>query len=88
MPIRRGDGFRDQFKALPADVRRIGKKKIDLLAGDPSRPPHASLRLKRIKSTSDWWEISINMKYRIGLKQIDGVWVLLVAGDHEAVLGG
>jgi mRNA-degrading endonuclease RelE of RelBE toxin-antitoxin system len=84
MPITRGEGFRDQFRNLPDDVQKAAKKQIEFLADNPFHP---SLRLKRIKGSDEWWEARVNDNYRFGLKLIDGVWTLLVVGDHKAVLG-
>jgi mRNA interferase RelE/StbE len=71
-------------KALPPEVRAAVKKQLDFMADDPRHP---SLRLKRIQGTADWWEARVNDSYRFGLKHIDGVWVLVVVGSHQDVLG-
>jgi mRNA-degrading endonuclease RelE of RelBE toxin-antitoxin system len=84
MPIRRGEGFREQFRDLPEDVRKAAKQQMDFMAANPFHP---SAHLKRIQGTVDWWEARVNDNYRFGLKLIDGVWTFLIVGDHKTVLG-
>jgi hypothetical protein len=84
MPIRRGAGFREQFRQLPEEIREKAKRQMDHMAADPFYP---SAHLKRIQGSKDWWEARVDDNYRFGLQLIDGVWTFLVVGDHKSVLG-
>ena len=54
--------FQKNFKKLTEQEKKQLKKKLILLAENPSHP---SLRTKRIQGTSDLFECSVNMDIRI-----------------------
>lgn len=73
--------FQKNFKKLTEQEKKQLKKKLILLAENPSHP---SLRTKRIQGTSDLFECSVNMDIRIiwhyeGYKMI----ILLDVGHHD-----
>ncbi|MHB9093494.1 MAG: type II toxin-antitoxin system RelE family toxin [Eubacteriales bacterium] len=78
--------FDKQFKALDKTSIKQAEKAIELFINDPTHP---SLRLKKVKGTEDFYEISVNMSVRIiieinsqGKNQINTFYII---GKHEEV---
>jgi addiction module RelE/StbE family toxin len=68
------------FRRLPKRIRLETYEKLELLLTDPAHP---SLRVKRIQSTQDLWEMSVTMNYRITF-QVEGETIVLRRiGTHD-----
>ena len=73
--------FQKNFKKLTEQEKKQLKKKLILLAENPSHP---SLRTKRIQGTSDLFECSVNMNIRIiWYYEDDKMIILLDVGHHD-----
>ena len=73
--------FQKNFKKLTEQEKKQLKKKLTLLAENPSHP---SLRTKRIQGTSDLFECSVNMDIRIiWYYEGDKMIILLDVGHHD-----
>ena len=73
--------FKKHYKKLSLNEKKQVTKKLDFLVSDPSHP---SLRTKRIKSTSNLWESSINMDIRIlWFYEGDKIIFLVDVGHHD-----
>ena len=80
-PTRR---FQKDYDALPLRLQEATDSRLALLARFPQHP---SLRLKRVRGTQVYWEISVNMQYRVVLEFVsDEHAVLHRVGTHR-VLG-
>ena len=79
--IRRTDRFDRDFGKLPKGIQQAAEAKLRILAHSPRHP---SLRLKRVRSTADVWEISITMEYRATLQfGAEGDIILRRVGPHK-----
>lgn len=73
--------FQKNFKKLTEQEKKQLKKKLILLAENPSHP---SLRTKRVQGTSDLFECSVNMNIRIiWYYEDDKMIILLDVGHHD-----
>ena len=73
--------FNKHFKTLSANEKMQIRKKLALLAENPSHP---SLRAKRIQGTANLFECSVNMDIRIiWYYEDDKIIILLDAGYHN-----
>ena len=79
--------FLNAYQDLPADVQKRIDKALRLLASrEGPQPFHPSLRAKRIQGTTDIWEASATLKYRITFQMHESVIYLRVVGDHDPTL--
>lgn len=79
--IRRTNRFDRDYANLPARIQDVTEAKLVLLARSPRHP---SLRLKRVRSSADVWEISITMEYRATLRfGAEGEIILRRVGPHK-----
>ena len=83
MNIYFSDLFLDSVKRLPIDVKKVLKKKLDLLADNPKHP---SLRTKKIKGSEDIFEASINMDIRMTWEFYEDGILLRNIGKHDKTL--
>ena len=81
--LQRTRRFDRDYGRLPARIREAAALKLNVLAHSPRHP---SLRLKRIKGSEAYWEMSITMQYRVVLEFVseDHV-VLLRIGTHKII---
>ena len=77
------DLFIDSVKRLPIDVKKVLKKKLDLLADNPKHP---SLRTKKIKGSEGIFEASINMDVRMTWEFYEDGILLRNIGKHDKTL--
>jgi mRNA interferase RelE/StbE len=77
------DLFLDSVKRLPIDVKKVLKKKLDLLADNPKHP---SLRTKKIKGSEGIFEASINMDIRMTWEFYEDGILLRNIGKHDKTL--
>lgn len=78
------DTFLEQFKQLPQDIQKKGRKAIRLLSEDPKHP---SLRSKPIQGAKGIYEASLDMHYRITYERLPGdILRLRVVGSHDEAL--
>jgi mRNA interferase RelE/StbE len=77
------DLFLDSVKRLPIDVKKVLKKKLDLLADDPKHP---SLRTNKIKGSEGIFEASINMDIRMTWEFYEDGILLRNIGKHDKTL--
>jgi addiction module RelE/StbE family toxin len=77
------DRFQKHFKTLNEQEKRLLRRKLELLAEDPSHP---SLRTKRIQGTADLFECSVNMDIRIIWYYEGNRMIILVDVGHHDIL--
>jgi mRNA-degrading endonuclease YafQ of YafQ-DinJ toxin-antitoxin module len=76
--------FLKQFKELPKEIQKKGRKAIRLLAENPKHP---SLRSKPIRGAKGIFEASLDMQYRLTYERLPGdVLRLRVVGLHDEAL--
>jgi addiction module RelE/StbE family toxin len=77
------DRFQKHHKNLTSQEKKQLKKKLELLANDPTHP---SLRTKRIQGTDKLYECSVNMDIRIIWYYEGSIMIILVdVGHHDIV---
>lgn len=82
--LRLSDQFRKSYAKLSKIEQNAVDAKIGILASDPWYP---SLRVKKIKGTSDVFECSVNMDIRIAFVFEGGNIILLLnIGHHDKLL--
>lgn len=75
--------FKDKIKQLQPNVKKALKNKLELM---DQNPKHPSLRTKKIKGSSDIYEASITMSYRMTWQYYkDGI-LLRNIGEHDKTL--
>lgn len=62
------------------DVQKLTGDKIRLYLQSANHP---SLRVKRMKGTSDIWELSVTMSYRLTFQLRERVMLLRRIGTHD-----
>ncbi len=77
------DLFLEGVKKLPADVKKVLKKKLDIMADDPRHP---SLRTKKIKGHENIFEASITMNMRMTGEYFEDGILLRNIGEHDKTL--
>jgi mRNA-degrading endonuclease RelE of RelBE toxin-antitoxin system len=77
--------FERCYRKLPLDIQKQADAKLRLLAELPKQ--HPSLRVKRIQGTTDIWEASITMNYRLTFQISKDTIILRKIGKHKEVLG-
>lgn len=75
--------FAEKVKQLPTEVKRILKKKLELMLENPRHP---SLRTKKIQGQDNIFEASVTMDIRIAWQYTgDGI-LLRNIGEHDKTL--
>ncbi len=75
--------FAEKVKQLPTEVKRILKKKLELMLENPRHP---SLRTKKIQGQDNIFEASVTMDIRITWQYTgDGI-LLRNIGEHDKTL--
>ena len=75
--------FAEKVKQLPTEVKRILKKKLELMLENPRHP---SLRTKKIRGQDNIFEASVTMDIRITWQYTgDGI-LLRNIGEHDKTL--
>jgi len=79
--------FEKQFTSLDKSIRKQAIKAIELFVKDPAHP---SLRLKKVKGTDCYYEISVNMSITIIIEikkssNSDQINTFYFIGKHEDV---
>jgi mRNA-degrading endonuclease RelE of RelBE toxin-antitoxin system len=82
MNIERISRFEKAFKKLPGEIQQKALEQIKRLLENPSHP---SLRLKKIKKTTNVWEMSVTMNYRITLNILTDRYRLRNIGPHKII---
>lgn len=75
--------FADKVKELPQEVRRVLKKKLELLLENPRHP---SLRTKKIRGQDRIFEASITMEIRMTWEYTEDGILLRNIGEHDKTL--
>lgn len=75
--------FERCYRKLPRDIQKQTDVKLHLLAELPRQ--HSSLRVKRIQGTTDIWEASITMNYRLTFQISKDAIILRKIGKHDEV---
>ncbi len=82
MKLIRTDRFLQDYRKLPAQVRKHTDRELLYLAQDIGHP---SLRVRRVRKYADVYEGSVSMRYRF-LFQITGeAYILLRIGKHDVL---
>ncbi len=71
------------YRELPVDIQKKTDKQIKLLSENIRHP---SLHTKKIKGSSDIWEVRIDIHYRMTFEIIEDTVFLRVIGNHDEVL--
>lgn len=75
--------FAEKVRQLPTEVKRILKKKLELMLENPRHP---SLRTKKIQGQDNIFEASVTMDIRITWQYTgDGI-LLRNIGEHDKTL--
>ncbi|MEW6662063.1 MAG: hypothetical protein AB1447_06700 [Bacillota bacterium] len=75
--------FKQKVQSLDTNVKKALKNKLELM---DQNPKHPSLRTKKIKGTSDIYEASITISYRMTWQYYkDGI-LLRNIGEHDKTL--
>ena len=83
MKFKYSENFLHDVKALPLEVQRSLKKKLDIMAEDPRHP---SLRTKKVRGQIDIFEASITMDIRMTWQYTkDGIFLRNI-GEHDKTL--
>lgn len=82
MRFHRTKEFASLYKKLPADIRKRANNQLRLLLENPRHP---SLRLHKIRSYTNLWEISVTMHYRITFEIEGDEYVLRRIGPHDTL---
>ncbi len=69
-------------RKLPKHIRRKFDKQIRLLAQNPRHP---SLRIHKIRGSSNYWEFYIDDAHRCIFRREGNVYYLIAAGPHKVV---
>ncbi len=77
------DRFQKHFETMNTQEKKQIKKKLVLLAENPSHP---SLRTKRIQGMKDLFECSVNMDIRVLWYYGDGSMIILLDVGHHDIL--
>ncbi|ADQ40235.1 cytotoxic translational repressor [Caldicellulosiruptor acetigenus I77R1B] len=75
--------FKEKVSKLPPDVKKILKKKLELLLQNPYHP---SLRTKKIQGTKDIFETTITMGIRLTWQYKEDGIILRNIGEHDKTL--
>jgi mRNA-degrading endonuclease YafQ of YafQ-DinJ toxin-antitoxin module len=75
--------FDRSFPALPLHIQERTLAKLALYEKEPRHP---LLRVKKLKGTTDIWEMSVTKKYRITFQSEGGIILLRNIGSHD-ILG-
>ena len=75
--------FQKHYQALTPHEKKLPRKKLDLLAENPSHP---SLRTKRIQGTDKLYECSVNMDIRIIWYYEGNTMIIIVDVGHHDIL--
>ena len=82
MKLIRTDRFRDDYRSLPAQIRKQTDRKLWYLAQDLRHP---SLRVKRVRKYRDIYEGRINLQYRFLFQITTDAYILLRLGKHDVL---
>ncbi len=78
--------FEKAYRSLSPSIQtRVDKTVRPLATKEEKKPYHPSLRAKRIQGTTDIWEASVTMKYRLTFQLYRATLYLRVVGDHDEV---
>ena len=83
MNIYFSDLFLEGVEKLPADVKKVLKKKLSIMADNPRHP---SLRTKKIKGHKNIFEASITMNIRMTWEYFEDGILLRNIGEHDQTL--
>ena len=83
MNIYFSDLFLQSVKELPEHVKKTLKKKLDILADNPSHP---SLRTKKIKGREHLFEATITLSIRMTWEYFEDGILLRNIGEHDRTL--
>ena len=77
------DLFKEKVQLLHPNVKKALKSKLELM---DQNPKHPSLRTKKIKGSSDIYEASITMNYRMTWQYYQDGILLRNIGEHDKTL--
>ena len=83
MRIYYSDKFAERVRRLSDEIKKILRKKLDILLDNPQHP---SLRTKKIQGQKDIFESSITMGMRITWQYVDDGIYLRNIGEHDKTL--
>ena len=73
---------RKDYQAFPKPIQKKFKKQLRFLTENPRHP---SLRIHRIRGSSDYWEFYIDAAYRCVFRREGNVYYLIAAGPHKVI---
>jgi mRNA-degrading endonuclease RelE of RelBE toxin-antitoxin system len=76
--------FVKKYRNLPQQVQKQTDQKLEFLLDNPKHP---SLRVKKVKGTPGWFELSVTMNYRLVFRIVNDAYILLDIGTHSEILG-
>ncbi|MEW6104275.1 MAG: hypothetical protein AB1630_10780 [bacterium] len=83
MRLRIPEPFKDDYKVLPKEIKKVADKQIGFLA---TNLKHPSLQVHKIKGTKDKWEAYVTVKYRMTFQIENDIIILRKIGIHDKVL--
>ena len=77
------DLIKEKVQLLDPNIKKLLKKKLELIDQNPKYP---SLRTKKVKWSSDIYEASITMNYRMTWQYYQDGILLRNIGEHDKTL--
>ena len=72
--------FDKDFSKLHPNIKNVVLNKLNIFMDNPNHP---SLRIKKIKGTTNKWEMTITKNYRITFKPVGNTKILRKVGTHD-----
>ncbi len=74
--------FENCFESLPKKIKVKVVKQLDMLFNDKNYP---SLKIHKIKRTTNIWELRVDRNYRITFEKLPEGYLLRVVGKHDII---
>ncbi len=74
--------FENCFESLPKKIKVKVVKQLDMLFNDKNYP---SLKIHKIKGTTNIWELRVDRNYRITFEKLPEGYLLRVVGKHDII---
>ena len=84
MEISRSDKFKKDYQKLPKNIQKRVEKQLFFLLKDLRYP---SLRVKKLRGTTDVWEARVTKFYRFLFGITNNTILLISIGPHDEGLG-
>lgn len=72
-------GAKEDYQALPANIKERAKKQLDLLSQNLRHP---SLKAKKYDESQDLWQGRINKSYRFYFQIVGDTYIIIALIEH------